>query len=588
MQKVSRFLIFCLIISGFAAVSFAGQYSSDFPQYLAKHQGAEKVAAIITMADQVDLRALQDELSAQHADRQTWHETVVRTLQQKATESQADLFAVLANLTQSGQVESYQSMWLGNLVLINATPDALDRLVSRNDITQICPDYPVENVGTVPGQNDSIPVITGHEIGANRIHAPECWAMGITGEGRLVSHIDTGVSGSHPAYSARWRGVADARYTGHPGWAWFDPITNTTFPFDSGQHGTHTMGTICGRSTTTPDTVGIAIDAQWISAGVIDRGGIEPTISNALLSMQWVADPDEDPATVWDVPDVCSNSWGIPLGYRPACDETFWDALDAAEAATVVFVFAAGNEGPTARSLRTPGDRATTDYECFSVGAVTGSSPSLPIADFSSRGPSNCTPTGMDAIKPEVVAPGVEVRSSVPGNGYESSGWSGTSMATPHVAGVVALMRQANPNITVEQVKSILLGTAGDLGPTGNDNAYGMGVVNAYAAVQQAFSLLSGWGVLSGTVTDLGTGSPIQGARITVAGRPWGTSSRINGTYFLYAPADTNWQIQVDFPPVHFPASDTVTLAAGDTVIRDFALEGQVPVKLKASFSVPN
>ena len=96
----------------------------------------------------------------------------------------------------------------------------------------------------------------------------------------LVATLDTGVDGNHPALASRWRGVADPRYAGHPEWAFFDPVTGQTFPFDSGSHGTHTMGTVCGGAP--GDEVGVAPGAQWIHAGVIDRVGISQTVADAI------------------------------------------------------------------------------------------------------------------------------------------------------------------------------------------------------------------------------------------------------------------------------------------------------------------
>ena len=120
------------------------------------------------------------------------------------------------------------------------------------------------------------------------------------------------------------------------GESWFDPNgISPSFPSDSGIHGTHTMGTMVG--STPGDIIGVAYDAQWIAAAVIDIGGLSGTIANALLAFQWSADPDGNPATVTDVPDVSSNSWGLsPIyGHVPtACDNTFWSAIDNLEAAT--------------------------------------------------------------------------------------------------------------------------------------------------------------------------------------------------------------------------------------------------------------
>jgi len=585
MQKSSKLLFVSLILLFATSIAYSGEYSPAFPEYLAEHQNDDMVSAIITMSDQVNLRALQDDLYARRADRREWHEVVVRALQEKATLTQADIIARLDQMGASGMVSKYKSLWIGNIIVVSATREALDELVSRDDVARISPDYYIEQIEPVSKGGDE-PTIAGHEIGLERIHADQCWAMGITGDGRMVSHLDTGVDGNHPALNARWRGYDD-RYSSNPEWAWFDPVTNTNFPFDSGAHGTHTMGTMCGLGEGTGDTVGVAFGAQWISAGVIDRVSIPRTVQDALAAFEWITDPDLDPGTVWDVPDVCSNSWGLMTGHGyPPCDETFWVVLDGCEAAGVVVVFAAGNEGPGSYSLRRPADRATTDLTSFSVGAVDGNNQNLPIADFSSRGPSNCTPNGDDTFKPEVSAPGVNVRSSVPGGGYQG-GWSGTSMACPHVAGVVALMRQANPNLTSEEIRQIFLDTATDYGDPGEDNDYGMGVINAYDAVLVAISRLQGWGTQGGFITDQASGNPIQGATLSVQGRPWHATSRANGEYYLTVPADTAWIIRVDHSPVHLPVFDTITVVESDTIFQNYVLEGKVPVTLTASFGNP-
>ena len=471
-----------------AAPAEAGTIQPPLDEMIAEADAGEFFGAIIVMADRVDLGALKQELYARRADRREWHEAVVLALQDKATVSQADIKIQLADLVNRGLVRDYQGIWIGNVVLVTATGQALDILVRRDDVSQINLDYEIENIEPVSKGDDSPPLIAGVEPGLSAIRADEVWAMGITGAGRLVSHLDTGVDGNHPALNARWRGY-DSRYAGNPGWAWFDPVTNTQFPQAWGSHGTHTMGTICGLGVGTGDTIGVAFGAEWISSGVIDRVSIPTTIADAILSFQWIADPDGNPGTVWDVPDACSNSWGISEIYHgyPYCDQMFWSVLDGCEAAGVFVVFAAGNEGYWgSRTLRNPATRATTDIQSFAVGAVDGNDPNLPIADFSSRGPSECTPGGNDTIKPEVSAPGVDVRSSVPGNSYSTM--SGTSMAVPHVAGVVAMMREVNPNLTTDEIGEILLQTATDLGEQGEDNTYGMGVVDAYEAVMASMA----------------------------------------------------------------------------------------------------
>ncbi len=586
MKNLLTILTLGLLVGYLGAPASGGEYSPDFDLYLQDHQADEMIGAIITMADEVDLDALKQELYARRADRREWHETVVLALQDKATVSQASIMSQLAGIANQGLVEDYRGLWIGNVVLVTATREALDILVQHDDVLQINPEYEIVNIEPVSKGDDDPPLIAGVENGLRAIRADEVWAMGYTGAGRLVSHLDTGVDGNHPALRDRWRGL-DPRYADNPEWAWFDSISHTQFPQDWGSHGTHTMGTICGLGESTGDTIGVAFGAEWISAGVIDRQTIPRTVGDALGAFQWIADPDNDPGTVWDVPDVNSNSWGLTTGHGyPHCDEIFWRVLDGCEAAGVFVVFAAGNEGSGPRSLRNPATRASTDVQSYAVGALNGNDPNFPIAGFSSRGPTECTPDGRDTIKPEVSAPGVNVRSSIPGGGYQG-GWDGTSMACPHVAGVVALMREANPNLTTDQIGEIMLETATDLGEEGEDNAYGMGIVDAYEAVTMALAYLEDWGTLAGYITDQATGDPIQGATVSVIDRDWSGTSNDVGFYRVFMPADTLWDIRVDFSPTHLPAFDQQMVAEGETLFVNYALEGKVTVTLKASFANP-
>jgi hypothetical protein len=162
----------------------------------------------------------------------------------------------------------------------------------------------------------------------------------------------------------------------------------------------------------------------------------------------------------------------VPKAIYSTCNTTFWTAIDNVEAAGIVTIFAAGNEGPGEATLRNPADRGSSPINSLSVGAVDPAT--LVIADFSSRGPSTCNPS---IVKPELVAPGVSIYSSYKDGGYKLM--SGTSMAAPFVAGLVALMRQYNPEATVDQIKYALLAATTDLGPVGEDNAYGLGIIDA-------------------------------------------------------------------------------------------------------------
>ncbi|MHC4825404.1 MAG: S8 family serine peptidase [Planctomycetota bacterium] len=475
-------VVICLL----AGQAQAGDVAPGLAAAIQQTPPDEVISTLVYLADRVDLAATTHQLDLQRATLKTRHEVVVRALQDKAAATQGDLTAHLDALLAQGRIRRFDAFWIDNIIRVDAVAREIELIAQRPDVDRVYINYEIETIAPVEEHPAPGGAALAVEPGVAAVRAPEVWALGITGQTTLVATLDTGVDGTHPALASRWRGN-DPAYAGHPEWAWFDPVPpGTTFPTAFGSHGTHTMGTVCGGPP--GDEVGVAPGAEWIHAAVIDRVSIDQTIADSLLAFQWMVDPDGDPGTNFDVPDVCSNSWGLADVHGvPDCDQTFWSHLDACEAAGIVILFSAGNEGFS--GLRRPADRATDDYRTCAVAAVDGNVSSWPIASFSSRGPTLCTPTGDPAIKPDIAAPGVSVRSSVPGGSYGN--FSGTSMASPHVNGVVALMREANPDIAVEQVKQIIYDTAFDLGLPGEDNDYGWGMVDAFEAVQQALGSVS-------------------------------------------------------------------------------------------------
>ncbi|MGB5137457.1 MAG: S8 family serine peptidase, partial [Candidatus Zixiibacteriota bacterium] len=358
----------------------------------------------------------------------------------------------LRNLEASGLAANIKTYWIANAVSFSVEASQLDQLTTADDLEYLLDDQPLELVEPV-GQESSESGYAGSSSYMSQIGVRELWDMGYTGHGRLVCSFDTGVEGAHPALFANWMGNAAPAAQG-----WFDPY-GTTAPVDLNGHGTHTMGLMVGRDG--GDTVGVAFNAQWMSASVIDRGqSLNKTVSDIIAAFEWAADPDGNPETVSDLPDVICNSWGIPKGLLAPCDQTFWQAIDNLEALGVVVIFACGNEGPNAGTIRNPADRAAGPINSFSIGAVDQNRSDLLVASFSSRGPANCDAT---RIKPELVAPGVSLRSTYRGGGYRQM--SGTSMAAPVVAGCIALMREYNPDATVAEIKDALMMSATDLGP---------------------------------------------------------------------------------------------------------------------------
>ncbi len=450
--------------------------------------GAAPLSVLVYLREQVHLAALNDRLDAEQASRAARHESVVLALQATALATQGELLDYLANRQAAGAVRRHESFWIVNAVVVEAPPAEIDALAARPDVGTVFLNYEIESTDAPPNPADAAPLPTPEPDGDPEpnlvaIRAPEVWATGITGAGTLVATLDTGVDGNHPALGTRWRGH-DPRYAGNPQWAFFDPVTNETFPFDPSTRGTHMMGVICGGVP--GREIGAAPGAEWINAAVIDRVSIPRTVSDAMAAFQWMIDPDGNPATDFDVPHVCANGWGLLTAHGyPPCDQDFWQFLDACESAGIVILFSAGSEGTS--GLRRPADRATDDYRTLAVGTIDSHNPSWPIASFSSRGPSQCTPNGASAIKPEMCGPGVNIASAIPGGGYAL--FTGASSATSHLAGVVALMLEANPDLSVEQTKQILYDTAVDLGPSGDDNTYGHGMIDAVEAVNLAVAV---------------------------------------------------------------------------------------------------
>ncbi|HVP07838.1 MAG TPA: S8 family serine peptidase, partial [Candidatus Acidoferrum sp.] len=385
-----------------------------------------------------------------------------------ARQSSPSVEEVLRFVNQYTSVQPEQ-FWITPAVTARIPVSKLHALSLLTGVRSVVPNVTIQettpvSVQDAPEQASSV----SNEL--NLLRVPILWQQGLNGHGRLVCSFDTGVEESHPALTSKWRGNHASLAS-----TWFSKVKPDTLPYDNAGHGTHTMGIMVGSAGA--DSFGVAPGAEWISAGVIDQGRpLTTTISDILDAFQWALDPDGDTSTTNDVPDVLLNSWGIPAGLFTPCDPTFWQAIDNVEAAGIVTIFAAGNEGPNPMTIRNPADRTSSPINSFSVGAV---DINKIIAGFSSRGPSSCDTT---QIKPEVVAPGVSIRSSTKGGTYAFM--SGTSMAAPYVAGLVALCRQFNPDATVEQIKYALLQSAVDLGPAGDDNAYGHGLIDASQLTQ--------------------------------------------------------------------------------------------------------
>ncbi|MEQ1878773.1 MAG: S8 family serine peptidase [Bdellovibrionia bacterium] len=373
---------------------------------------------------------------------------------QRITVAAAQKFQTVALSTEQSRqdIQVKEIFWINLTMAATVTPTGVRELAKAPGVLAIYTNkkivYP--RSGFIAADDPSkVP----YQYGATGLDKVIAEFPKLDGTGVLVGHIDTGVDGNHPALKGKVHQFFDGKKIAPPS--------------DSDSHGTHTAGTILGGNRTNI-LIGVAPNAKLVSAGFLRD------LDEILRGMQWMLDPDGNPATD-DAPKMVSNSWrvwhdsGMEVG-------PLYRAVSSWEAAGIVPVFAGGNEGPRDRTLGHPSQHTHT----MSV-AATG--PDGKPAGFSSRGPG--THEGKEVQKPDIAAPGVDVLSSIPGARY--SKLSGTSMATPQVAGAIALLIQANARLTPPQIRDILRNSAlpldGQAAGTWN-NVLGFGKMNIYQAVK--------------------------------------------------------------------------------------------------------
>ncbi len=460
---------------------------------------------LVQMAVQADLSA-----AAEFTDKTAKGRFVYERLTAVAQQTQAPL---LAQLEAMG-VQAVRPFWIINMVWVRADLNTIAAVAQRDDVAalhanpqialDVLPPLPESDFGrTAVGAGSAV------AWNISLIRADLAWSAGFTGQGVVIGGQDTGYDWDHPALINQYRGwngiSADHNYN------WHDAIAadNATCPGNSPEpcddfgssHGTHTMGTMVGNNLAptaegwphaATNAVGVAPGAQWIGCRNMDNGDGTPATYTDCY--EWFVAPyplGGDPMTDGDpskAPHVINNSWGCPPseGCAPATLEA---VVNNVRAAGIVTVHSAGNSGPACNTVQNP---ASTYPASFTVGATDSSDN---IAGFSSRGPS----TFDGGLKPDIAAPGLGIRSTVRNGAYASN--SGTSMAGPHVAGLVALLISANPSLAgnVDEIETILQSTAvplttsqgcGGDGPTDVPNhVYGYGRIDALAPILQQFPL---------------------------------------------------------------------------------------------------
>ncbi len=496
MRQILTLLMIAFFLSA-GYVSFAGNpdqsmITDQLKQKIEVSDKSEMIRINITLKQQFDSQKLLNEVKTKSKSERRAH--VISVLKDFSTFSQEGVVASLNDLQRSESVKQVTTYWIANVINCFATKEAVSELAKRGDISSI--DYDEYRILIDPQESKNAFITEGtpgsREITWNvlKINADDVWALGFNGDGIIVAVIDTGVNYNHVDLADHVWTDPDYPYHG------YDFVNNDNNPMDDHGHGTHCSGTVAGDGTAGSKT-GVAPEATIMCCKVLDAGG------GGNESGVWAAVE----FSVEHGADVMSLSLGWQHSWGP--NRSVWRAtFDNSMAAGIIASVAAGNEGdqqgsyPIPDNVRTPGDLPPSwlNPDQTLVGGVSGivcvgaTDVSDNLAGFSSRGPMDWSAISpyndypyqpeIGLIRPDICAPGVNIKSlEYSSNTAYADGWSGTSMATPANAGLIALMLQKNNLLTPEQINQTLEETALKFTPLKNNNS-GSGRINALAAVE--------------------------------------------------------------------------------------------------------
>ncbi|HEY7113574.1 MAG TPA: S8 family serine peptidase [Thermoanaerobaculia bacterium] len=404
---------------------------------LAAASAGQEQELLVVLRDQADLSGARD-LPTKEAKARFVFDRLTET----ANRAQGPL---KAELDAAGV--PYQSFWITNMIAVRGHGDLVESLARRADVSRIEANAPIrvrlplpEKVSPGFAPEGALALDAGPGPDIVKIGAPDVWAAGFTGQGVVVAGADTGYDWTHPALKGKYRGWNGA--TADHNYNWHDAVhsapgnpckSDAPAPCDDDTHGTHTMGTMVGDDGA-GNQIGVAPGAKWIGCRNMAEGTGTPAryteCFQFFLAPTTLAGTNPDPSKA---PDIINNSWDCPPSEGCTNADTLKSIVETLRAAGILVVVAAGNQGPACNSMDVP-----EQYEAsLDVGATDNNDV---IQNFSSRGPGQ-----NGSIKPQIMAPGVGIRSSVPGGGYATM--SGTSMSSPHAAGVAALILSANPSL---------------------------------------------------------------------------------------------------------------------------------------------
>lgn len=448
-----------------ATASQAGVIAPDLERAMAARGTHADTAVIVRFAEALDPQSLAV------TDRRARDNRLLLALKARAARNHA----ALAPFVAAQDTARVKTLWIINGLAATLSAVAVKQLAMQPGVERIDADSSVQGgrsplaprVDVTASAAGAAGAVSSNTAAALRraspgwnvaaVHAPELWALGHTGKGVVVATMDTGADQAHPDLQRNWRGGTNS---------WFDPHGEAAAPVDALGHGTQALGVIVGDGG-----LGVAPDARWIAVKLYNAAG-RSRISDIHLAFQWLMDPDGDASTV-DSPDIVNASWVLSGRGAGACILEFDADIRTLRSAGIVVVFAAGNDGPAPGTSNSPGNNPGA----LSVGAVDRD---LAVARQASRGPSACD----GATFPSLVAPGAGVRTADVSHGGLSSyaTVSGSSLAAPHVAGVLALLAGAFPQASVGDLENALLVGARRLGPAAADNTHGHGLADALGA----------------------------------------------------------------------------------------------------------
>ncbi len=546
------------------------------PWVAAHTENGAEAEFLVVLADQADLSA-----AAEFSTRVEKGMYVFDTLRGKARAAQKPLLDWL-----DARGIEHRSFYIVNLVWVRGGRDIALSLASRSDVWRIEGNPLIRNDLPAPSGRTEPNAPAAAETNITYVRAPEVWALGYTGQGIVVGGQDTGYQWDHPALKSKYRGwngsAADHDYN------WHDSIHSSSgtcghdsaAPCDDRGHGTHTMGTVLGDDGGS-NQIGMAPGAKWIGCRNMNAGVGTPATYLECFEFFLAPYPvggspdDGDPAKA---PDVTNNSWGCPASEGCAWS-TLQAAVEAQRAAGIMTVVLAGNSGSACSTVSDPPAIYDASY---SVGALNKGTDT--IASFSSRGP--VTMDGSGRMKPDISAPGTDIRSSVPGGGYEG-GWNGTSMAGPHVAGAVALLWSARPELLnqVDATEYVLSRSATHISSSAcsssgwPNNTYGYGRLDVRAALDQETPTP----VPTPTITPAPTRTP------TVTATPTDTPTQMSPTSTPAPATPSPTPTALPAPPAEIALNGAV-FGHGDPLTADFVLRRTIaqPFAAYAVFILPD